>query len=47
VEQNENQPQDYSREAEETDLIKCQHLAGHLSTIVERHPHPVVDLKTC
>ena len=42
-----SQPQNYPRGAEETDLIKCQHLAGHLSTIVERHPHPVVDLETC
>jgi hypothetical protein len=28
-----------------TDLIKSQHLAGHLSTIVQGDPHPVVDLK--
>lgn len=25
-------------------LVKCQHLPGHLASIVKSNPHPVVDL---
>jgi hypothetical protein len=27
-------------------LVKCEHLAGHLSPVVQGDPHPIVDLLT-
>jgi hypothetical protein len=33
------------RQNEPSYLVECHHLAGHLSTIVQRHTHAIVDLR--